>query len=162
MPRQFKSMFSLLYIISNLYLFMLFAIQTNGEFKNKQFDLKKNREKLGMECRSLLQRRSALKNEILQLQEYLNVLSVSSYSLYLILKYFGFYSCVKFEHYLTHKYFIQYTSFPLPNAIFADQFHTILMKLFVLSVTVAKSIFISFPKTYNMTSAIQMVYILMY
>lgn len=50
-------------------------LKKNGEFKNKQFDLKKNREKLGMECRSLLQRRSALKNEILQLQEYLNVLS---------------------------------------------------------------------------------------
>ncbi|XP_060881527.1 blastoderm-specific protein 25D [Metopolophium dirhodum] len=50
-------------------------LKKNGELKNKQFDLKKNREKLGMECRSLLQRRSALKNEILQLQEYLNVLS---------------------------------------------------------------------------------------
>ncbi|XP_022177383.1 blastoderm-specific protein 25D [Myzus persicae] len=50
-------------------------LKTNSEFKNKQFDLKKNREKLGMECRSLLQRRSTLKNEILQLQEYLNVLS---------------------------------------------------------------------------------------
>lgn len=40
--------------------------------------MKKNREKLGMECRSLLQRRSSLKNEILQLQEYLNILSVSN------------------------------------------------------------------------------------
>lgn len=49
--------------------------KTYTELKNKQFDFKKNREKLGMECRSLLQRRSCLKNEILQLQEYLNVLS---------------------------------------------------------------------------------------
>lgn len=48
-----------------------------GDLKNKLFDLRKNREKLGMECRNLLQRRSTLKNEILQLQEYLNVLSVS-------------------------------------------------------------------------------------
>jgi len=49
-----------------------------GELKDKQSDIKKTREKLGMECRSLLQRRSSLKNEILQLQDYLNVLSVSN------------------------------------------------------------------------------------
>uniref|UniRef100_A0A2S2QE35 Ninein n=1 Tax=Sipha flava TaxID=143950 RepID=A0A2S2QE35_9HEMI len=46
-----------------------------SDLKNKLFDLRKNREKLGVECRNLLQRRSTLKNEILQLQEYLNVLS---------------------------------------------------------------------------------------
>jgi len=51
----------------------------NSELKNKQLELKKNREKLSMECRSLLQRRSSLKTEILQLQEYLNLLSVSNY-----------------------------------------------------------------------------------
>lgn len=50
-------------------------LKTNCDLKNKVSGLKKNREKLGMECQSLLQRRSALKNEILQLQEYLNVLS---------------------------------------------------------------------------------------
>lgn len=55
-----------------------------------QFDLKKNREKLGMECRSLLQRRNTLKNETLQLQEYLNVLSVSSDNWFLVLRYFDF------------------------------------------------------------------------
>lgn len=60
-----------------------------SELKNKQLDLRKNREKLGMECRNLLQRRSAIKNEILQLQEYLNVLSVSIFCISVISKYFN-------------------------------------------------------------------------
>lgn len=65
--------------VLNLYLYCLFVIQTFGELKIKQFDLKKNRERLGIECCNLLQRRSSLKSEILQLQEYLNVLSVCNF-----------------------------------------------------------------------------------
>ncbi|XP_022177832.1 synaptonemal complex protein ZEP1-like [Myzus persicae] len=48
-------------------------LKTNSELK--QFDLEKNSEKLKIECQSLLQQRSILKNEIVQLQEWLNVLS---------------------------------------------------------------------------------------
>ncbi|XP_022182911.1 WEB family protein At4g27595, chloroplastic-like [Myzus persicae] len=53
--------------------------KTNGEFKNKQFDLKYNHEKSGMECQSLMQQRNLLRYEIFQLKEYLNFLSVSSH-----------------------------------------------------------------------------------
>lgn len=61
--------------------------------------MKKNREKLGIECRSLLQRRSSLKNEILQLQEYLNILSVSNLHTALIM-----YDTMCIIGYLINKY----------------------------------------------------------